>query len=119
MLFNSLDFAIFLPIVFLLYWFTVNNNLKAQNSLLLIASYFFYSWWDWRFLILLVSLSLTNFLIGIWIEKNESNRKGKIWLITGLIINIGVLDLSSDMICQDRLQRLYSQWELVFMYFYP
>jgi alginate O-acetyltransferase complex protein AlgI len=91
MLFNSLDFAIFLPIVFLLYWFTANKNLKAQNTLLLIASYFFYSWWDWRFLILLVSLSLINYMIGIWIERNETNRKGRIWLITGLIINIGVL----------------------------
>jgi alginate O-acetyltransferase complex protein AlgI len=91
MLFNSIEFAIFLPIVFLLYWFVTNKNLKTQNILLLIASYFFYSWWDWRFLFLLVLLSLANYLIGIQIEKNEVNRKGKIWFISGLIANIGVL----------------------------
>ena len=91
MLFNSIEFAIFLPIVFILYWFVTNKNLKTQNALLLIASYFFYGWWDWRFLFLLVLLSLANYFIGIGIEKNETNRKGKIWLITGLITNLGVL----------------------------
>jgi len=91
MLFNSIEFAIFLPIVFLLYWFVTNGNLKTQNILLLIASYFFYSWWDWRFLFLLVLLSLANYFIGIQIEKNETNRKGRIWLISGLVANIGVL----------------------------
>ena len=91
MLFNSIEFAIFLPIVFLLYWFVTNKNLKAQNILLLIASYVFYGWWDWRFLFLLVLLSLANYFIGIGIENNEENKKGKIWFITGLIINIGVL----------------------------
>ena len=85
MLFNSIEFAIFLPIVFLLYWFVTNGNLKTQNILLLIASYFFYSWWDWRFLFLLVLLSLANYFIGIQIEKNETNRKGRIWLISGLV----------------------------------
>jgi len=91
MLFNSIEFGIFLPIVFLLYWFVINKNLKAQNILLLLASYFFYGWWDWRFLFLLGLLSLTNFLIGIEIEKNEAKGKGKIWFIAGLVINIGVL----------------------------
>jgi D-alanyl-lipoteichoic acid acyltransferase DltB (MBOAT superfamily) len=59
--------------------------------LLLIASYVFYGWWDWRFLFLLALLSFANYLIGIEIENNESNRKGRIWLITGLITNLGVL----------------------------
>ena len=54
MLFNSIEFAIFLPIVFILYWFFANKNLKLQNLLLLSASYFFYAWWDWRFLSLIV-----------------------------------------------------------------
>jgi len=49
MLFNSLDFALFLPIVFTLYWL-LKNNLKAQNLLVVLASYVFYGWWDWRFL---------------------------------------------------------------------
>lgn len=91
MLFNSIEFAIFLPIVFILYWLVPNKNLKSQNALLLITSYFFYGWWDWRFLFLLTSLSLANYFIGIYIENNETSRKRKIWLITGLITNIGVL----------------------------
>lgn len=91
MLFNSIEFTIFLFIVFLLYWFVTNKNLKVQNIFLLIASYVFYGWWDWRFLFLLLLLSLANYLIGIEIEKNETRRKGKIWFITGLIANLGVL----------------------------
>ena len=54
MLFNSLDFAIFLPTVFLLYWFVFQKNLRAQNLLLIISSYVFYGWWDWRFLSLII-----------------------------------------------------------------
>ena len=50
MLFNSLDFAVFLPIVFVLYWFVTKHNLKLQNALIVAASYVFYGWWDWRFL---------------------------------------------------------------------
>jgi len=91
MLFNSIEFAIFIPIVFILYWFVTNRNLKTQNTLLLIVSYIFYGWWDWHFLFLLALLSLANYFIGIEIEKNEANRRKKIWFITGLIINIGVL----------------------------
>jgi alginate O-acetyltransferase complex protein AlgI len=91
MLFNSFEFAIFLSIVFLLYWFVTNKNLNVQNAFLLIVSYIFYGWWDWRFLYLLALLSLLNYFVGIGIGKNETNRKGKIFLITGLIINIGVL----------------------------
>jgi D-alanyl-lipoteichoic acid acyltransferase DltB (MBOAT superfamily) len=91
MLFNSVEFAIFLPIVFVLYWFVTYNKIEVQNSLLLIASYFFYSWWDWRFLFLLVILSVANYLFAIRIEENRTNHKGKIWFITGLIVNLGVL----------------------------
>jgi len=91
MLFNSLEFAVFLPVLFLLYWFVLNKNLKVQNTLLLIASYIFYSWWDWRYLFLLIFISLANYIIGIEIEKNNAGRKGKWWLITGLVINIGIL----------------------------
>lgn len=91
MLFNSLEFAIFLPLVFLIYWFVVNKNLKVQNLFLLCASYFFYGWWDWRFLLLLVSISIVNYFIGIRIDKHELNKEKKIWLGAGLIINIGVL----------------------------
>ncbi|MEI6047793.1 MAG: MBOAT family O-acyltransferase [Bacteroidota bacterium] len=91
MIFNSLEFAIFFLVVFFLYWLTPGKNLKAQNIILLIASYVFYGWWDWRFLILLVLLSLANYFIGIGIQSSGSNNKRKIWLIAGLITNIGVL----------------------------
>jgi len=91
MLFNSVEFAVFFPIVFFLYWFVINKNPKTQNLFLLFASYVFYGWWDWRFLILLILLSLTNYFIGIEIDKNESVKKRKIWFICALVINIGIL----------------------------
>ena len=65
MLFNSIEFAIFLPIVFILYWFFANKNLKLQNLLLLSASYFFYAWWDWRFLSLIVFSSTIDYIVGL------------------------------------------------------
>ena len=92
MLFNSIAFAIFLPVVFFFYWFLANKSLKAQNILLLFASWFFYGWWNWKFLFLLVSLSALNYYIGIQIDKNNDLKKrGTVWLITGLIINLGIL----------------------------
>ena len=60
MLFNSLDFALFLPIVFALYWFVFQKNLKVQNALVLLASYVFYGWWDWSFLWLKLFSACTN-----------------------------------------------------------
>jgi alginate O-acetyltransferase complex protein AlgI len=91
MLFNSFEFALYLPVVFLIYWFLVNKNLRNQNIFLLIASYFFYGWWDWRFLFLLFSISLFNYIVGIRIGSSGPGKRSKIWLITGLIINLGVL----------------------------
>jgi len=91
MLFNSLEFALFLPVVFILYWFLLNKNLQLQNAFLLVASYFFYAWWDWRFLFLLFGISLFNYFIGLRIDKNEVNPIRKKWFVTGLIGNIAVL----------------------------
>lgn len=90
MSFNSIEFAIFLPIVFIAYWL-LNKNLKYQNILLLIASYVFYGWWDLRLLSLLIILSVSNYLIGIYINKNEIDSKRRNWMIAGLVINLGVL----------------------------
>lgn len=90
MLFNSLEYAVFLPVVYLLYWYVV-PNLKAQNLLLLAASYFFYGWWDWRFLLLLVILSFLNYLIGIRIGFSDTSAKRKRWLFVGLVVNLGIL----------------------------
>lgn len=91
MLFNSLEFAVFLPVVFLLYWFVLNRNLRLQNIFLLLASYFFYGWWNWRFLFLLISVSFFNYLTGIKIDEGTDRRKAKILLLTGIIVNVSVL----------------------------
>ena len=64
MLFNSFEFLLFLPTVFLLYWFVFQKNLKIQNVLLLAVSYLFYGWWDWRFLSLIVISSVIDYIAG-------------------------------------------------------
>ncbi len=90
MLFNSLDFAVFFPIVFVLYWM-VSQNKTARNSLLLVASYVFYGWWDWRFLFLIFISSLIDFSIGQAIPKAEGSKKKKILLLVSLVVNLGFL----------------------------
>ena len=77
MLFNSLDFAIFLPIVFTLYWFITNKNLKLQNLLIVMSSYVFYGWWDWRFLTLIVFSTIIDYFVGMSLSKQENQRKEK------------------------------------------
>ena len=91
MLFNSIDFVIFLPIVFLLYWFTTKGDLKRQNILLLVSSYYFYACWDWRFMFLLIFSTLLDYVTGIKIyeAKNQSWKKFWLWLSIG--INLGFL----------------------------
>jgi D-alanyl-lipoteichoic acid acyltransferase DltB (MBOAT superfamily) len=91
MLFNSINFAIFLPIVFILYWSLSNKPIKFQNILLLAASYFFYACWDWRFLFLLVFSTLLDYFTGIKMcdSKNETNKK--IWFWISISINLGFL----------------------------
>ncbi|PNQ73889.1 membrane-bound O-acyltransferase family protein [Hanstruepera neustonica] len=91
MLFNSIDFVIFLPIVFLLYWFVTNRNLKLQNLFLLIASYVFYGWWDWRFLSLIIFSSLVDYTIGNLMGQSKSGLKRKSLLILSLCVNLGLL----------------------------
>jgi alginate O-acetyltransferase complex protein AlgI len=93
LLFNTLDFAIFLTIVFILYWFFTHKSLKSQNLLLVIASYIFYGWWDWRFLFLLFFISASNFVIAIQIQKEARKTHRKLFFISGLLINIGTLVL--------------------------
>jgi len=91
MLFNSIDFAIFLPIVFVLYWFVNNNNLKLQNFIIIVASYLFYGWWDWRFLSLIIFSTLIDFSIGNLLNKEKEELKRKVYLWTSIIINLGFL----------------------------
>lgn len=91
MLFNSLDFAIFVAIVFVLYWFVFNKSLWLQNLLILVASYIFYGWWDWRFLILIATSSVIDFLVGYSLDKTEVPYKRKLLLYTSLFVNLSLL----------------------------
>jgi len=91
MLFNSIDFAVFLPIVFLLYWFVTDKNLTLQNSLIVIASYFFYGCWDWRFLSLIIFSTIVDYTVGLKLKNEATQFKRKILLFTSIIINLGFL----------------------------
>jgi len=91
MLFNSIDFAIFLPTVFMLYWLIGNRNIRAQNLLLLAASYFFYGWWDWRFLSLLATSTLVDYFVGLNLSKQQSQRARKTLLFISIFVNLGLL----------------------------
>ncbi|MEO7177107.1 MAG: MBOAT family O-acyltransferase [Saprospiraceae bacterium] len=93
MLFNSLDFAIFLPVVFILYWFTTKGNYRLQNFLLLIASYFFYGCWDWRFLFLLFFSTLLDFYTGIKIHEATNQKNKLLWLWLSVTVNLGFLGI--------------------------
>jgi alginate O-acetyltransferase complex protein AlgI len=90
-LFNSIDFAIFLPIVFVLYWFVTNKNLKLQNFLIVVASYFFYGWWDWRFLSLIIFSTTVDYLVGLGLSKEQRKDRRKILLWTSILVNLGFL----------------------------
>jgi len=90
MLFNSISFAIFLPIVFILYWF-FTKTLKIQNILLLAASYFFYACWDWRFLFLLLFSTLLDYYTALKIDQTNDLKKRRVWFWMSIIINLGFL----------------------------
>ncbi len=91
MIFNSLDFAIFLPIVFVVYWFVVNKNLRLQNLVVVAASYIFYGWWDWKFLSLIIFSTIVDYFVGIGLGKNELPRRRKLLLWTSITVNLGLL----------------------------
>ena len=93
MFFNSLAFAVFLPIVFFLYWFVFNKTKSSQNTLLIVASYYFYSCWDWRFLFLLVFSTFLDYYTGIQIEKGKSENSRKFWFWVSIIVNLGFLGI--------------------------
>ena len=98
MLFNSITFAIFLPIVFLLYWFVFDYAMRGckrqllwQNLLIVVASYIFYGWWSWRFLVLIGITTVLSFLSGIGIEKATTIRCKKAVMIANVVVNLGIL----------------------------
>lgn len=91
MLFNSVGFALFLPIVFGLYWFVTNKKLQLQNGLLLVASYYFYACWDWRFLFLLLFSTLLDYFTGL--KMQDATKKGQkaFWFWLSVCVNLGFL----------------------------
>ena len=100
MLFNSLQYAIFLPIVFLLYWFVFDRfiskskwQLQLQNAFVVVASYVFYGWWDWRFLLLIAFTSCCSWGSGLLIGKAKTKKEAKIWTALNIVLNLGILAL--------------------------
>ncbi|WP_026768004.1 MBOAT family protein [Asinibacterium sp. OR53] len=91
MLFNSIEFFLFFFLFFFLYWFVFNNDLRCQNLLLLLGSYLFYGWWDWRFLFLLMFSTGLDFLIGLKIDKTPKTASKKYLLWISIIINLSLL----------------------------
>lgn len=91
MLFNSINFAIFLPIVFILYWFATKGNLRLQNILLLVSSYYFYACWDWQFMFLLIFSTFLDYYTGIKIYEATQPKNKKFWLWLSIGINLSFL----------------------------
>ncbi len=93
MLFNSLEFALFLPLVFLLYWFVFNKNLMFQNIFLLVVSCFFYAYWDWRFLFLLTISIILIYYPAKFMIAADSSKKKRFWLWIGIVFSVGFLGI--------------------------
>lgn len=91
MLFNSIEFLLFLPAVFILYWFVFNKSLKQQNLLVLVSSYVFYGWWDYRFLSLIILSTFVDYFIGLQITKAKEEQRKKQLLWLSIFFNLGVL----------------------------
>ena len=92
MLFNSYSFLIFLPTVFILYWFVFNRALKWQNILILTASYVFYGWWSEKFLLLLIGSTLLDYFYGFGVGSSKK-WKSKLFLWLSILNNLGILGI--------------------------
>ena len=93
MLFNSIEYLLFLPTVFILYWFVFNKDLRLQNLLIFISSYFFYGWWDWRFLSLIFLSTVVDYFVGLKIHDSQDNKVRKTYLWASILFNIGLLGI--------------------------
>ena len=91
MRFNSIEFLIFLPIVFFFYWFVFQKSIKTQNFLLLISSYIFYGWWDWRFLSLILLSTVVDYFVGLKIYEKKNIKVKKTYLWISILFNLGLL----------------------------
>lgn len=90
MLFNSIAYLVFLPTIFILFW-SLKNHLKFQNILLLLASYVFYAWWDYRFLGLIIASTLVDYFVGLVLARTLVKHKRKLLLCVSLVFNLGLL----------------------------
>lgn len=90
MLFNSFEYLIFLPLCFLMYWYAF-KSVRSQNVFLILSSYLFYGWWDYRFLAIIIFISICGYYSGLLIEreKNEGRRKLYFWI--NIIISLSIL----------------------------
>src|SRR5476651_2648853 len=91
MVFNSIPFVVFFSFFFFAYWVLFGKSVKAQNLLILLGSYIFYAWWDWRFLFLLIGSSILNYFLGIQIYKSHNQKYGNFLLWIGLVQGLGSL----------------------------
>src|SRR6202050_4545433 len=91
MLFHTVTYAIFLPTVWLLYLLAGRLSVRAQNLVLLVASYFFYGWWDWRFLGLIFISSLVDYIVGLSLDATRVARARRFVLLASLVVNLGIL----------------------------
>ena len=91
MTFQSLEYLLFLPVVFILYWTLCRRSKTLQNGLIVAASLVFYGWWDWRFLGLLLLTAFSTYFAGMWMGETDNTRKRK-WINVGaIVLNVGIL----------------------------
>lgn len=91
MLFQTIEFAIFFPIVFAIYWSLSGRNLKVQNAWLVLASFVFYGWWDWRFLGLMIFSAGIDYATVLFIDRSQDKRRKWWWLMLSLSANLSIL----------------------------
>lgn len=91
MLFNSIEFAIFLLVAIVVYWGVLKKHLATQNTFILAASYLFYGWWDWRFLSLIAFSTVVDYFCAIKIQKSDKEKTKKTYLVVSLFTNLGFL----------------------------
>lgn len=90
MLFNSIEFLIFCPLVFLLYWF-VFKSLRWQNIFVVVTSYIFYGWWNYRFLLLIALTTLCSFVSGLLVERYSQRKVKKLITASNIVLNLAIL----------------------------
>ncbi len=91
MQFISIEFLVFLPLVFFAYWFLAGKNIQAQNCIIVLASYVFYGWWDWRFLLLIAASTFLDFFVGVKLGLTDYLPRRKLYLLLSVVANLSLL----------------------------